>query len=107
MVETRSGKMQDPAQERIKAEESAKPQPEVIIGIGKKNMIRLSKNINTKTCLMHYSQDLSLYVTCDASNYGIGGYISNIVNGIEKPITFVSRTLNDKESVYSLVLVKT
>ncbi|UYV63784.1 hypothetical protein LAZ67_2005617 [Cordylochernes scorpioides] len=27
MVETRSGKMQDPAQERIKAEESAKPQP--------------------------------------------------------------------------------
>ncbi|UYV65645.1 hypothetical protein LAZ67_3004946 [Cordylochernes scorpioides] len=63
--------------------------------------------INTKTCLMHYSQDLPLYVTCDASNYGIGGYISNIVNGIEKPITFVSRTLNDKESVYSLVLVKT
>ncbi|UYV71054.1 hypothetical protein LAZ67_8001557 [Cordylochernes scorpioides] len=29
MVETRSGKMQDPAQERIKAEEFAKPQPEV------------------------------------------------------------------------------
>ncbi|UYV69554.1 hypothetical protein LAZ67_6003952 [Cordylochernes scorpioides] len=27
MVETRSGKMQDPAQERIMAEESAKPQP--------------------------------------------------------------------------------
>ncbi|UYV84774.1 hypothetical protein LAZ67_X003448 [Cordylochernes scorpioides] len=27
MVETRSGKMQDPAQERIKDEESAKPQP--------------------------------------------------------------------------------
>ncbi|UYV69803.1 hypothetical protein LAZ67_7000792 [Cordylochernes scorpioides] len=27
MVETRSGKMQDPAQERIQAEESAKPQP--------------------------------------------------------------------------------
>ncbi|UYV82866.1 hypothetical protein LAZ67_22001141 [Cordylochernes scorpioides] len=27
MVETRSGKMQDPAQERIKVEESAKPQP--------------------------------------------------------------------------------
>ncbi|UYV63848.1 hypothetical protein LAZ67_2005815, partial [Cordylochernes scorpioides] len=32
MVETRSGKMQDPAQERIMAEESAKPQPGVTIG---------------------------------------------------------------------------
>ncbi|UYV62591.1 hypothetical protein LAZ67_2001247 [Cordylochernes scorpioides] len=32
MVETRSGKMQDPAQERIKAEESAKPQPSATIG---------------------------------------------------------------------------
>ncbi|UYV78128.1 hypothetical protein LAZ67_16000203, partial [Cordylochernes scorpioides] len=32
MVETRSGKMQDPAQERIQAEESAKPQPGVTIG---------------------------------------------------------------------------
>ncbi|UYV78462.1 hypothetical protein LAZ67_16001480, partial [Cordylochernes scorpioides] len=32
MVETRSGKMQDPAQERIKAEEFAKPQPGATIG---------------------------------------------------------------------------
>ncbi|UYV70559.1 hypothetical protein LAZ67_7003536 [Cordylochernes scorpioides] len=32
MVETRSGKMQDPAQERIKAEESVKPQPGATIG---------------------------------------------------------------------------
>ncbi|UYV82272.1 hypothetical protein LAZ67_21001524 [Cordylochernes scorpioides] len=32
MVETRSGKMQDPAQERIKAEEFAKPQLGAIIG---------------------------------------------------------------------------
>ncbi|UYV69515.1 hypothetical protein LAZ67_6003871 [Cordylochernes scorpioides] len=32
MVETRSGKMQDPAQERIRAEESAKPQPGATIG---------------------------------------------------------------------------
>ncbi|UYV66088.1 ASPRV1, partial [Cordylochernes scorpioides] len=32
MVETRSGKMQDPAQERIQAEESAKPQPSATIG---------------------------------------------------------------------------
>ncbi|UYV60745.1 hypothetical protein LAZ67_1002098, partial [Cordylochernes scorpioides] len=32
MVETRSGKVQHPAQERIKAEESAKPQPGATIG---------------------------------------------------------------------------
>ncbi|UYV72398.1 hypothetical protein LAZ67_9002947, partial [Cordylochernes scorpioides] len=32
MVETRSGKMQDPAQEKIQAEESAKPQPSATIG---------------------------------------------------------------------------
>ncbi|UYV84176.1 K02A2.6-like [Cordylochernes scorpioides] len=32
MVETRSGKMQDPEQERIKVEESAKPQPGATIG---------------------------------------------------------------------------
>ncbi|UYV77232.1 hypothetical protein LAZ67_15000189, partial [Cordylochernes scorpioides] len=37
MVETRSGKMQDPAQERIKAEASAKPQPGATISTARKS----------------------------------------------------------------------
>ncbi|UYV66271.1 hypothetical protein LAZ67_4001131 [Cordylochernes scorpioides] len=50
MVETRSGKMQDPAQERIKVEESAKPQPGATISLlkfGVRTLYSNSPNISS------------------------------------------------------------
>ncbi|UYV82347.1 K02A2.6-like [Cordylochernes scorpioides] len=44
---------------------------------------------------------LPLTLTCDASAYGISGVLCHIVEGEEKPITFVSRTLSSAEAKYS------
>ncbi|UYV63779.1 K02A2.6-like [Cordylochernes scorpioides] len=44
---------------------------------------------------------LPLTLTCDASAYGISGVLCHIVEGEEKPITFVSRTLSSAEVKYS------
>ncbi|UYV63280.1 K02A2.6-like [Cordylochernes scorpioides] len=55
-----------------------------------------------------YFQPRKRGVSSEASAHGESfsgknGYISHIVNGIEKPITFVSRTLNDTEKKYSQI----
>ncbi|UYV67855.1 K02A2.6-like [Cordylochernes scorpioides] len=56
-----------------------------------------------KRLLSAYSlfMKLPLTLTCDASAYGISGVLCHIVEGEEKPITFVSRTLSSAEVKYS------
>ncbi len=40
---------------------------------------------------------------CDASAFAIGGFISQIQDGIERPIVFMSRRLTDTEKNYSTI----
>ena len=42
-------------------------------------------------------------VVTDACNYGLGGVISHVVNGAEKPISFVSFSLNDAQKKYPIL----
>ncbi|UYV83116.1 K02A2.6-like [Cordylochernes scorpioides] len=58
-------------------------------------------NKSMMNALIHYSMKLPLTLTCDASAYGISGVLCHIVEGEEKPITFVSRTLSSAEVKYS------
>ncbi|UYV74750.1 K02A2.6-like, partial [Cordylochernes scorpioides] len=51
--------------------------------------------------LFNYSMKLPLTLTCDASAYGISGVLCHIVEGEEKPITFVSKKLSSAEAKYS------
>ena len=37
--------------------------------------------------------DLPIYVHTDASDYGIGGYSFQIIDGTERPVAFVSKSL--------------
>ena len=39
----------------------------------------------------------------DASPYGVGAVLSHIVDGVERPVAYVSRTLTDAEKNYSQV----
>lgn len=41
-------------------------------------------------------------VHCDASSTGIGGMLSQVINGVEHPIAYVSRSLNKQERNYSV-----
>lgn len=51
--------------------------------------------------LIHYDSDLSLRLATDALAYGVGAVISHVFpNGLEKLITFASRTLTITERNY-------
>ena len=52
--------------------------------------------------LVHFDPKLQIRLACDASDYGIGAVLSQIMpDGSEKPVGFVSRTLTDAEKKYS------
>ena len=52
-------------------------------------------------CLVHYDPRLPIVVSADSSSYGLGCAISHVINGIERPISFASRTLTPAERNYS------
>lgn len=56
------------------------------------------------TVLTHFDPSLPIYLSVDASNYGMGAVISHILpSGEERPIAFASRTLNVSQKRYSQI----
>jgi transposase InsO family protein len=47
--------------------------------------------------------DLPLYLHTDASDYGIGGYLFQIVDGVERPNAFISQSLHDNQLKWSTI----
>ncbi|UYV75400.1 K02A2.6-like, partial [Cordylochernes scorpioides] len=50
--------------------------------------------LDVTTCLSHYSLNLPLILSCDASQVGIRATLSHLKDGEERPLCFISRTLN-------------
>lgn len=60
------------------------------------------KNIMSSDLLLSYPDfDEPFILTTDASNYAIGAVLAQLVNGNEKPIAYLSRTLTAAEEKYS------
>ena len=53
------------------------------------------------TLLVHYDPCLPITVSADSSSYGIGAVLSHTINGVERPVYFISRTLTETERRYS------
>ena len=51
--------------------------------------------------LVHFDTTKPITVVADSSAYGVGGVLCNKIDGTERPICFVSRTLNTAERGYS------
>ena len=63
-----------------------------------------AKLILSSQVLVHYDPSVKLQLACDASDYGIGAVLSHkFSDGSEKPIAFMSRTLNAAEKNYSQI----
>jgi len=61
--------------------------------------------VASENVFIHYDPSLELRLNCDASNIGIGAVLSSILpDGIERPITFISKILSDAELNYSVVV---
>lgn len=63
--------------------------------------IKLKNIIASDQVLMPFDPELPVIVACDASPTGIAGILSHIVNGIERPIAYTSRSLTTAGMNYS------
>ena len=55
------------------------------------------------TLLVHYDPTLPISVSADSSSYGIGAVLSHRIDGVDRPVYFVSRSLTEVERRYSQV----
>ena len=62
------------------------------------------KPLQSANLLVHFQPDLELILASDASDYGVGAVLSHrIADGAERPIGYVSRSLNKAECGYSTI----
>ena len=59
-------------------------------------------SLQSPNLLVHYDPNLPIVLHCDASPYGVGSVLSHIMrDGLEKTVTFASRTLAKAERNYA------
>jgi hypothetical protein len=62
---------------------------------------QLKEKLTEAPVLAFPDYELKFILTTDACDSGIGGVLSQIVEGVEKPVQFLSRTLNHTERKYA------
>ena len=67
----------------------------------KKAFLKSKEMLLNSSALVHFDPKLPLVVVADSSAYGIGGVLCHLINDVERPICFVSRTLSSAERNYS------
>lgn len=61
-----------------------------------------SKNMMKENlCIIPFNPDKEIVIATDASPYGVGAVMSHVINGVEKPVMFASRTLSSAEGNYA------
>ena len=71
-------------------------------GVEQDSAFKKSKEILLNSeALVHFDPKLPLVVVADSSSYGIGGVLCHLIDDVERPICFVSRTLTTTERNYS------
>jgi hypothetical protein len=53
------------------------------------------------TALVHFDTSCPVVVSCDASPVGVGAVLANVIDGVECPVMFISRSLTPAERAYS------
>ncbi|UYV63015.1 K02A2.6-like [Cordylochernes scorpioides] len=65
---------------------------------------QIKEIISSDQILIAYDPKLPIRLSCDSSSYGLGAVLSQIdVDGNERPIYFISRTLSQAEKKYSQI----
>ena len=62
---------------------------------------RLKQCITSPPVLAHFDPNADTYVTTDASGVALGAQLSQVIDGVEPPVAFASKTLSETERKYS------
>ena len=62
----------------------------------------LLEKVNTCPKLFFMNDTAPVFLHTDASKYGIGGYLFQVVDGVQQPIAFISKTLSSVELRWSV-----
>ncbi|XP_063919420.1 uncharacterized protein K02A2.6-like [Zophobas morio] len=63
--------------------------------------VQVKEILTSDRVLAHYDATLPIVLTTDASEHGVAAIISHVVNNVEYPIAFASRTLSRAQRKYS------
>ncbi|GBN88010.1 Retrovirus-related Pol polyprotein from transposon 412 [Araneus ventricosus] len=63
--------------------------------------LKLKEEISSDRVLVPFDPELPVTLTTDASPVGIAAVLSHIVDNVEKPVAFASRSLTEAERNYS------
>ncbi|XP_063915487.1 uncharacterized protein K02A2.6-like [Zophobas morio] len=63
--------------------------------------VQVKEILTSDRVLAHYDATLPIVLTTDASEHGVAAIISHVVNNVEYPIAFASRTLSCAQRKYS------
>ena len=74
-------------------------------GVDHDNVFRKAKEmLRDSNLLVHYDENKSLVLACDASPYSLGTVLLHVINdGSDRPIAFVSHTLIKAKRNYSQI----
>ena len=64
---------------------------------GREAFKALKKAINECPKLFFVNDGCPIFLHTDASDFGVGGYLFQVVDGVEQPIAFVSKMLTKEE----------
>ena len=65
--------------------------------------LKIKQILASAKTLVHYSLDLPLILSVDTSPFGVGAVLSHLIDGVEKPIEFASKTLSKSQQRYSQI----
>ncbi|KAJ8351786.1 hypothetical protein SKAU_G00232620 [Synaphobranchus kaupii] len=63
---------------------------------------QLESQLTSPPVLAHFDLESPTFVTCDASNTSVGAVLSQLQQGVERPVAFASRSLTPAEQKYSV-----
>ena len=63
---------------------------------------RLKVQLTSPPVLAHFDPTCPTLLTCDASSAAVGAVLSQLHDGVERPVAFASRALSDAEQKYSV-----
>ena len=61
------------------------------------------EEINSLPTLFFIDDTSPIFLQTDASDYGIGGYLFQFVDGKERPVAFMSKMLNESERKWKTI----